>query len=117
VFENSCLKFGLNTYVYAPKDDDKHRSRWRDLYDQHEADQLSTLIRSCHASSLKFIYALSPGLDIKYSSDEDRHLLRRKFQQVSTVSSSFSFIDVTQIEFSSAESDGLSTLGLVIRRY
>ncbi len=30
----SCLRFGLNTYVYAPKDDAKHRSRWRDLYIQ-----------------------------------------------------------------------------------
>ena len=36
----SCSKFGLNCYVYAPKDDDKHRSRWRDFYDQEEFEKL-----------------------------------------------------------------------------
>ena len=27
---------GLNTYLYAPKDDYKHRLNWRDLYCQQE---------------------------------------------------------------------------------
>ena len=30
-------KFGLNTYLYAPKDDYKHRAYWRDLYSVEEA--------------------------------------------------------------------------------
>lgn len=28
---------GLNTYLYAPKDDCKHRAMWRDLYSVEEA--------------------------------------------------------------------------------
>ena len=28
---------GLNTYMYAPKDDCKHRAFWRDLYSVEEA--------------------------------------------------------------------------------
>ncbi|MFM9030022.1 MAG: beta-N-acetylglucosaminidase domain-containing protein, partial [Opitutaceae bacterium] len=28
---------GLNTYLYAPKDDLRHRARWRDLYEETEA--------------------------------------------------------------------------------
>ena len=27
---------GLNTYMYAPKDDYKHRQFWKDLYSQQE---------------------------------------------------------------------------------
>lgn len=32
-------KWGLNTYVYAPKDDYKHRMYWRDLYTPEEAGE------------------------------------------------------------------------------
>ena len=28
---------GMNTYMYAPKDDAKHRAFWRDLYSVEEA--------------------------------------------------------------------------------
>lgn len=30
---------GLNTYMYAPKDDCKHRAHWRDLYSVEEAGE------------------------------------------------------------------------------
>lgn len=30
-------KWGLNTYLYAPKDDYKHRMFWRELYSVEEA--------------------------------------------------------------------------------
>lgn len=30
-------KWGLNTYLYAPKDDCKHRMFWRELYSVEEA--------------------------------------------------------------------------------
>ena len=32
-------KMGLNTYMYAPKDDCKHRAHWRDLYSVEEAGE------------------------------------------------------------------------------
>ncbi|CAF1487112.1 unnamed protein product, partial [Adineta ricciae] len=57
----SCLRFGLNTYVYAPKDDVKHRSRWRDLYSYEESIELN----------------------IVYSSEKDLNALKRKFDQLS----------------------------------
>lgn len=34
-------KWGLNTYLYAPKDDYKHRMFWRELYSVEEAGNLS----------------------------------------------------------------------------
>jgi len=76
------LKFGLNTYVYAPKDDAKHRSRWRDLYSHDESVELSQLIHLSKRFGIQFVYALSPGLDIVYSSEKDLTFLKRKLDQV-----------------------------------
>lgn len=78
----SCLRFGLNSYVYAPKDDSKHRSRWRDLYTNEELNQLNQLIHLTKQCGIHFIYALSPGLDIIYSSEKDFDALKKKFDQV-----------------------------------
>ena len=78
----SCHRFGLNSYVYAPKDDAKHRSRWRDLYDTDESKELAQLIRYSKVNQVKFIYALSPGLDVSCSSDNDWEALQKKFDQV-----------------------------------
>ena len=48
----------MNTYLYAPKDDDKHRACWREL---EEADQLSHLIHQATSRGVFFIYAITPG--------------------------------------------------------
>jgi protein O-GlcNAcase/histone acetyltransferase len=74
--------WGLNTYLYAPKDDLKHRSIWRQLYSASEAAPLGELVRACKERSLRFIYALSPGLDIRYSSEADLTHLKRRFEQM-----------------------------------
>lgn len=34
-------RFGMNTYLYAPKDDYKHRLYWRELYNQDEAGNVA----------------------------------------------------------------------------
>ncbi|CAG2183156.1 unnamed protein product, partial [Oppiella nova] len=69
--------------MYAPKDDLKHRAFWRDLYTVEEAEQLSSLISAAKESAIQLIYALSPGLDISYSSAKDVVCLKRKLEQVS----------------------------------
>ena len=74
--------FGLNTYLYAPKDDLKHRSLWRDTYSPEEADALAATARACSARGLRFIYALSPGLDIRFGSDRDQECLRARIEQM-----------------------------------
>lgn len=74
--------WGLNTYLYAPKDDLKHRALWRDLYSETEATALGELIAACKARKLRFIYALSPGLDIGYSRKSNLKILRDRFVQM-----------------------------------
>lgn len=72
---------GLNSYIYAPKADLKHRSFWRELYDDVESAELAALIRDCHQHGLQFFYSISPGLDIVCSSENDREALHSKLSQ------------------------------------
>uniref|UniRef100_A0A8C0BZH1 Protein O-GlcNAcase n=1 Tax=Buteo japonicus TaxID=224669 RepID=A0A8C0BZH1_9AVES len=76
-------KWGLNTYLYAPKDDYKHRMFWREMYSVEEAEQLMTLISAAREHEIEFIYAISPGLDITFSNPKEVSTLKRKLDQVS----------------------------------
>ncbi|KAI9538130.1 hypothetical protein NQZ68_017863 [Dissostichus eleginoides] len=75
--------WGLNTYLYGPKDDLKHRLLWREVYSHEEEGQLRTLIKEAQSRGVTFVYALSPGQDIVFSSSCDLTLLKRKLRQVS----------------------------------
>ena len=74
--------WGLNTYLYAPKDDLKHRAIWRELYSTAEAEALLQLIRACEQCQIRFIYALSPGLDIRYGDEAELGHLQRRLAQM-----------------------------------
>ncbi|XP_069756464.1 protein O-GlcNAcase isoform X2 [Narcine bancroftii] len=76
-------KWGLNTYLYAPKDDYKHRMFWREMYSVEEAEQLMQLISAAKEHSIEFVYAISPGLDITFSNQKEVATLKRKLDQVS----------------------------------
>lgn len=77
--------WGLNTYFYAPKDDLRHRAVWRETYSTAEAEILRQLIQACQQRNLHFIYALSPGLDIRYGDAADIEHLQKRFQQMMTL--------------------------------
>ncbi|KAK8385333.1 hypothetical protein O3P69_012275 [Scylla paramamosain] len=75
-------KWGMNCYLYAPKDDYKHRANWRELYTVEEAEHLTALITEARQHGITFYYAISPGLDITYSSQKEVAALKRKLEQV-----------------------------------
>ena len=75
-------RWGLNTYLYAPKDDLKHRTRWRELYEETEASELRILISDCHTRPIKFIYAIAPGLDFIAADADEALALCRKTKQI-----------------------------------
>ncbi|MBN9693445.1 MAG: beta-N-acetylglucosaminidase domain-containing protein [Verrucomicrobia bacterium] len=74
--------WGLNTYLYGPKDDLHHRARWRQTYPPAEAEHLREVIAGCQARGIRFIYALGPGLDIRYSEKGDRLAIQQRFEQL-----------------------------------
>lgn len=72
----------LNTYVYAPKDDLHQRSSWRDCYANAELKKFRKLIERCRTLNICFIYALSPGLDVRYSDRSEFNRLRHRSEQM-----------------------------------
>jgi len=74
--------WGMTSYLYAPKDDCKHRAFWRELYTVEEAEHLQSLISAAHENNVDFYYAISPGLDITYSNSKEVSTLKRKLDQV-----------------------------------
>jgi hyaluronoglucosaminidase len=69
---------GLNAYVYAPKDDAKHRADWRIPYDAAERTRFGDLATHARDHGARFGFAISPGLDITYESAADRAALLAK---------------------------------------
>lgn len=73
---------GLNTYVYAPKDDPYLRRDWRVGYAAESLSHLAELITQSQLVGVTMTYALSPGLSMRYSLDEDFVDLLNKYRQV-----------------------------------
>ncbi|MGH9050791.1 MAG: beta-N-acetylglucosaminidase domain-containing protein, partial [Acidimicrobiia bacterium] len=69
---------GMNAYVYAPKSDPRHRERWREPYDERESSHFRTVAARAREFHVRFGFAISPGLDIAYSNDNDRQMLLAK---------------------------------------
>lgn len=74
---------GMDSYIYAPKDDPLHRQRWRDQYEGEDLKRFQELVEVSENSGVDLVYAISPGLSIKYSSEEDYQALREKLFSMS----------------------------------
>lgn len=74
--------WGLNTYLYCPKDDLHHRAIWREPYGDADATALGQMIAACGRQDLRFVYGLGPGLDIRYSDGSDLERLHARVAQM-----------------------------------
>ncbi|HEX8819661.1 MAG TPA: beta-N-acetylglucosaminidase domain-containing protein [Archangium sp.] len=72
----------LNTYVYAPKDDPFHRERWREPYPADKLAQLRELVRRARVNHVDFVFSVSPGQDICFTSDQDFATLTSKMEAI-----------------------------------
>ncbi len=78
-----CGEHGLNAYLYAPKDDPYHRAKWREPYPKKKLKELADLVKTAKEHRVKFIFAVSPGLDLHYTilkGSRDRRILREKME-------------------------------------
>jgi hyaluronoglucosaminidase len=74
-----CHERGLTHYVYAPKDDPRHRHAWREPYGAEDLAGFESLVAE---GTLEVGFALSPGLSIDYGDHDDRRALAAKVDQV-----------------------------------
>jgi hyaluronoglucosaminidase len=73
---------GLDTFVYGPKNDPYHRERWREAYPDDAIDELRETVRVARRANVRFVMALSPGLDVGYASVDDFAALTAKLAQL-----------------------------------
>ena len=73
---------GMNTFVYAPKNDEYHRLRRRTPYPDAAIADLRATATTAHKARVRFVYALSPVLDVCYSCRTDLRALTAKLAQV-----------------------------------
>ncbi len=74
--------FGENTHYYAPKDDPYHRALWRECYPEKEAEGLTELIKKAESLYIDLYYCIAPGLNMRYTSEEDTQALFTKTRQL-----------------------------------
>ena len=72
---------GMNTYLYAPKDDPYHRKLWRKPYPNDLWKKLNRLIRRAQRSRIEFVYGFHPGEGLCFSDGQPIQLLLKKAQR------------------------------------
>lgn len=77
-----CGAKGLDTFVYGPKNDPYHRDRWRELYPDDALADLRATARAARQARVRFVWAVSPALDVCYTCADDRRALLRKLRQL-----------------------------------
>lgn len=90
-------EWGMNVYVYAPKDDPLHRARWREPYPDRELARFRELVERGARAGVRVGFAVSPGLSMRYADGEDRGLLREKLRSFRELGSDFLSLAVDDI--------------------
>ena len=69
---------GLDTYLYAPKDDPWHRGRWREPYPPDALARLGELAAAARDAGVAFVWSAAPGLSMRYADDAEHAALAAK---------------------------------------
>lgn len=86
------MKFGgdykLNQYIFAPKDDEYHNQKWRELYPEAELTEIRKLAKVGNETKNRYVYSLHPFMynAIRFNTDEnyeaDLEIIKAKFTQL-----------------------------------
>ena len=72
---------GMNTYLYAPKDDPYHRELWTRPYPEREWRALVGLIAHAQKRQIDFVYGFHPGKGLSFASDNPVRVLLAKAER------------------------------------
>ncbi len=73
-------RLGMNSYLYAPKEDPYHRVKWKTQYPEEWRQELEQLYAFGEKKGVGVIPALAPGLSYDYLADSDYQILLDKFK-------------------------------------
>lgn len=68
----------MNVYIYGPKDDPYHHSRWYEPYPAEKAAQMAELIKHAAKNKVKFTWAMHPSNSIESADDRRKALEKLK---------------------------------------
>jgi hyaluronoglucosaminidase len=80
LFEFGAVR-GMNTYLYAPKDDPYHREQWTKPYPAKQWHALQRLIRHAQKYGIDFVYGFHPGKGLCFSAEQPVRTLLAKAQR------------------------------------
>jgi hyaluronoglucosaminidase len=89
--------WGMNRYLYAPKDDPLHRSRWREPYPEDGMREFGELVTRGEKAGVSVGFGVSPGLSIRYSSSEDVRALCGKLRAFAGIGARFFSLAVDDV--------------------
>jgi hyaluronoglucosaminidase len=72
---------GMNTYLYAPKDDPYHREKWHQPYPLKQWQQMLRLIRAAQKYKIDFVYGFHPGKGLRFGDDSPVRILLDKAER------------------------------------
>ena len=78
-------KYGMNTFYYAPKDDEYHRAKWNLPYPEKELSDLKELFDTAAENELSVCWCVGPGLTYHYTCEADFEALIAKFRNVYSI--------------------------------
>ena len=78
----TMAKKRMNTCYHSPKDDPFLREKWAAPYPETELQKLRELLFAAEENHITLYWCVSPGLSIRYASEDDFNALLRKTRQV-----------------------------------
>ena len=68
----SLQKNNMNTYFYAPKEDENHRLNWREKYNLKWRKDFREFTKFSKTNNINVIAGIAPGLDFDFKKFNDR---------------------------------------------
>ena len=67
----------MNVYIYGPKDDAYHKSKWREEYPAELAKKITEYVNVAKANKIEFMWAIHPGEDIQWNATDRANIVNK----------------------------------------
>ena len=67
----------MNVYIYGPKDDAYHKSKWREEYPTELGQKITEYVNVAKANKIEFMWAIHPGEDIQWNNTDRANIVNK----------------------------------------